>query len=52
VINKYLVNPNNIKVFELIKEHALAIKLQWHDLEKTTLLNIYAPISRAAQPDF
>jgi len=52
VINKRLINPDNIKVFELIKGRALAIKLQWHDGAETTLLNIYAPNSRTAQPDF
>ena len=52
VINKRLITPNKIKVFELIEGRALALKITWHDSKETTLLNIYAPISRAAQPEF
>jgi exonuclease III len=52
VINKRLIKPSDITVFELMAGRALALKIKWHDTEVTTLLNVYAPNSRAAQPQF
>ena len=52
VINKRLIQPNKITVFELYEGRALALKIKWHDTEDTAILNIYAPNSRAAQPEF
>jgi exonuclease III len=51
-INKCLLNLSKITIFELVEGHALALKLKWHDMEETTLLNIYAPNSKASQPEF
>lgn len=51
-INKRLIKPNNITIFELFEGRALALKVQWHENEDTTLLNIYAPHTRASQPKF
>ena len=51
-INKRLIKPNNITIFELLEGRALALKIQWHDNEETTLLNIYTPHTRASQPEF
>ena len=52
IINKRLIKPSSITVFELIEGRALALKIKWHDTEVTTLLNIYAPHTRASQPEF
>jgi exonuclease III len=52
VINKRLIKPTNITVLELFEGRALALKIKWHETEETTLLNIYAPNTRATQPDF
>jgi exonuclease III len=52
VINKRLIKPSNITVFKLLAGRALALKIKWHDTEVTTLLNVYAPNTRAAQPEF
>ena len=51
-INNRLIKPNNITVFELFEGRALAIKIKWHNTEETTILNVYAPHTRASQPDF
>ena len=52
VINKRLIKPINITVFELLEGRALALKIKWHENEETTILNIYAPHTRASQHDF
>ena len=51
-INKRLLNPSKITIFELVEGRALALKIKWHDTKETTLLNIYTPTSRASQPEF
>ena len=52
VINKRLMNPSNITIFELIEGRALALKIKWHNNEETVILNIYAPNYRPSQPEF
>src|ERR1700741_1870051 len=51
IMNKRLIKPNNITVYELVEGRALAVKIKWHETEETVLLNIYAPNTRAEQPD-
>jgi hypothetical protein len=43
VLNKELTNTKNIEFKEIIPGRALILKTQWHNNEKLTILNIYAP---------
>ena len=52
VINKTLIAPKKLEVFELKAGRALAIQVEWLENEKTTLLNIYAPNGRPAHQQF
>ncbi len=52
VINKVLINPKKIKTYELVPGRALLLKIKWLEDCETTILNIYAPVNRAAQPQF
>ena len=52
VINKSLIKPRKTTTHELHAGRALSLQVEWLDTEVTTILNIYAPNERAAQPDF
>jgi hypothetical protein len=52
VINKVLINPKKIKMYELVPGRALLLKIKWLEDCETTILNIYAPVNRAVQPQF
>ena len=43
VLNKDLVETENVKRYDLIKGRAIAIKLTWKNNEETMLVNVYAP---------
>ena len=52
VINKSLIAPRNIEIFELCEGRALTIKVEWLENETTTLINVYAPNNCTAHPAF
>jgi ribonuclease HI len=52
VLNKSLIAPSSIEAFELFPGRALAIKVKWLESETTTLLNIYAPVTRSEHKNF
>jgi hypothetical protein len=52
IINKALISPNNVKVVTLIPGRAAVLTLTWSETQKTTIINIYAPVDRQSQPGF
>ena len=52
VINKKLINPNEITTYEIIPGRAMFLKLKWLNTCTTTILNIYAPNERKEHADF
>jgi hypothetical protein len=52
IINKALINPQKITTHELVPGRALLLKMKWLEGCETKILNIYAPVNRAAQPQF
>jgi len=50
VINKALINPQKITTYKLVPGRALLLKMKWLEDCETKILNIYAPVNRAAQP--
>ena len=52
VINKTLIAPKEILVYELIKGRALALKIKWRENEEAVLINVYAPNNRNEHKDF
>jgi exonuclease III len=51
-INKTLINLQKITTHELVPGRALLLKISWLENSKTTILNVYVPVNRAAQPQF
>jgi exonuclease III len=52
VINKALINPTKITAHELVQGRALLLKIKWLESCEMSILNIYAPVNRAAQLQF
>jgi hypothetical protein len=52
VINKTLIEPKNLTSHEIQAGRALALNINWLEMENTTLLNVYAPNDRADHPAF
>jgi hypothetical protein len=52
IINKALIKALNITTHELVPGRALLLKIKWLEDCKTSILNVYAPVNRAAQPHF
>jgi len=52
VINKQLIEPDEIETHELIPGKALILRIKWLKMCNTTILNIYAPNKRNAHPRF
>ena len=52
LINKALITPKNVKVRTLIPGRAAVLTIEWSEAQKTSILNIYAPVNRQSQPEF
>ena len=52
VVNKSLITPKELQVFDLIKGRALAIKIKWRESEEAVLINVYAPNERSEHKTF
>ena len=52
LINKALIAPKKVKVVALIPGRAIVLTIEWSETEKTSILNIYAPVDRPSQPGF
>jgi exonuclease III len=52
VINKSLIAPKDLKLQVLHARRAISLEIKWLESEKTTLLNIYAPIEKATHLTF
>ena len=52
LINKALIEPKNIKVQTLVPGHTIILTITRSKTEKTSILNVYVPISRPSQPHF
>ena len=52
IINKKLINLEEIKIHEIIPGRALILCMKWLKLCNTTILNIYAPNERKEHIDF
>ena len=52
VINKALIHPKELSTIELVPGRALMLNIKWLDTCATSLVNIYAPHNRDAQPAF
>ncbi|KAI0302474.1 Endonuclease/exonuclease/phosphatase [Russula brevipes] len=52
IINKNKLRPKEISSHVLVPGRALIIKFKWLEGYETSILNIYAPVVRAEQPQF
>jgi exonuclease III len=52
VINKSLIKPRELRLYELQEGHAIALKVKWLENEETTLINMYTPNNRSEHPNF
>jgi len=52
VINKQLIEPDEIEMHELIPRRAAMLKIKWLKTCTATILNIYAPNDRAKHANF
>ncbi|KAG2049146.1 DNase I-like protein [Suillus hirtellus] len=52
VINQELTNADNTETFEIIQGRAIALTIKWHNNEKLTILNVYAPNNITQHPEF
>lgn len=52
VINKEQINTHSITSTELVPGRAMALMINWHDDQRLTILNIYAPNSPHAHAHF
>ena len=52
VINKQLIEPDEIEMHELIPGRAAMLKIKWLKTCTTTILNIYAPNDRTKHANF
>jgi len=52
VINRQLLEPDEIETYELIPSKAMILKIKWMKACTTSILNIYAPNKRSAHPHF
>jgi len=52
VINRQLIEPDEIEMHELIPGRAAMLKIKWLKTCVATILNIYAPNNRSAHADF
>ena len=52
LINKALIAPKHVKVVTLVPGRAAVLTIEWSDVDRTSFLNIYAPVDRSSQPDF
>jgi hypothetical protein len=52
VINKALIKPLKVTTHKLVPGRALLLKIKWLEGCETSILNIYALVNRAAQPQF
>ena len=52
VINKSLIAPKSIRMYELLAGRALALEIDWLEKEMTKLVNIYAPNRKTDHPAF
>lgn len=52
IINKMLISQETYEATMPIQGRAIALKVKWHEVEETTIINVYAPNNRANHPDF
>ena len=52
VINKTLIEPKKLTTYELQAGRALALNIDWLEMENTTLINIYTPNDRTRHEQF
>jgi exonuclease III len=52
IINKSLIDVEDLETTELIKGRALAIRFKWHGNNEITILNVYTPNDRNDHTDF
>ncbi|KAI0264084.1 Endonuclease/exonuclease/phosphatase [Russula aff. rugulosa BPL654] len=52
LINKALIAPKHVKVVTLVPGRAAVLTIEWSDVDRTSFLNIYAPVDRSSQPEF
>ncbi|KAG1844407.1 Endonuclease/exonuclease/phosphatase [Suillus tomentosus] len=52
VVNKEILDPNDLKTIEIIPGRALALRIKWHNETYLTLANIYASNNHTQHPDF
>jgi len=52
IINRQLLEPDEIETYELIPSKAMILKIKWMKTCTTSILNIYAPNKRSAHPHF
>lgn len=51
-LNKDLISSQNLKIMELVKGRAVALKTTWNNQEETMLINVYAPNRRSEHGPF
>jgi exonuclease III len=52
VINKEILNADDLKTHEIIPGRASVLRLKWHNETYLTIANIYAPNNHAQHPNF
>ncbi|KAH9005679.1 Endonuclease/exonuclease/phosphatase, partial [Lactarius deliciosus] len=52
IINKALIAPKELKVYELIEGRALAIKVKWKENGEAVIINVYAPNNKSDHQQF
>jgi len=52
IINKQLIDPEELETHELILGRALTLNMKWLRTCSTSILNVYAPNERNAHPNF
>jgi len=52
VINKQLIEPDELDLYELIPRRAAILKVRWLRLSTATILNIYTPNNRGEHTNF
>ncbi|TFY76705.1 hypothetical protein EWM64_g7308 [Hericium alpestre] len=52
VLNKDIINTNDLTIMDLIPGQATMLTIQWHDSSRISVLNIYTPNDAKAHPKF
>ncbi|KDQ56069.1 hypothetical protein JAAARDRAFT_132866, partial [Jaapia argillacea MUCL 33604] len=52
VLNREITDTSSLSFHELIPGRAITLTTKWHNSEKMTILNVYAPNDYAAHPNF